>query len=140
MPSVKLADLLHGFEFASVEGAFDCAAYISLDTAEVHLSSSDLELEEGVPQGMDSSDRYLAIPNKHALDLGRALALAFAREHLRADYEIVFGYFKKRGAYAHFKRLLQSRNALERWYEYERAETETALRAWCATHGIQVLS
>ena len=142
MTTVKFADLLDGFEFASFTGSVENIAYISLDTGNVYLTSSEPEFEAEseieLPADIHTSDRYVAIPSKNDLDLGRDLALAFVRLHLPDDYETVCAYFRKRGAYARFKNLLDERNAMERWYEHQRVETEIALRAWCKYNAIEL--
>ena len=46
--------------------------------------------------------------------------------------------FHKRGAYARFKDLLQRKNALDRWYDFEAEATEAALREWCEINGITI--
>ena len=142
MPAVKFADLLDGFEFSSFGGSEQIVAYIGLDSGTVYLTSSEQEFEAAseieLPADIHTSDRYVAIPGKNDLDLGRDLALSFVRQHLADDYETVFAYFTKRGAYARFKNLLDDRNAMERWYEHQRVETEIALRAWCKDNDIEL--
>jgi hypothetical protein len=44
--------------------------------------------------------------------------------------------FRRKGAYGQFKRLLESRGALERWHDYEERTVEEALQAWCRENGI----
>jgi hypothetical protein len=44
------------------------------------------------------------------------------------------------GADGTFKDLLEQRNVLERWYDYENAVTERALRAWCAENDLEVVN
>ena len=97
-----------------------------------------IELEEELPEDFESSDRYLALPHKNDLNLGRDLALSFAEQYLSKDYEKVVGYFHKRGAYSRFKDLLEHRGVLETWFNYEKVATEEALRQWCGEHGIQL--
>ncbi len=46
--------------------------------------------------------------------------------------------FSHRGAYSNFKNLLERRGLLPRWYEYETAAQEKALREWCADQRIQI--
>ena len=142
MATVKFSDVLDGFEFASFGGSEEIIVYISLDTGTVYLTSSEPEFEAEseieLPADIHTSDRYVAIPSKHDLDLGRDLALSFVRQHLPDDYEVVFAYFRKRGAYARFKKLLDDRNAMAQWYEYQSVETEVALRAWCKDNAIEL--
>jgi hypothetical protein len=137
--AVDARELRDAFEFVSAGDAFECSAWICLDTGKVYLRSPEVGLgDEDLPADIDSSDRYLAVPTQHDLDLGRPLALAFAAEELLPDdYETVAGLFQRRGAYSRFKDLLQARGLLAKWYEFENRSTAEALLAWCAEHGIQ---
>jgi hypothetical protein len=44
--------------------------------------------------------------------------------------------FRRRGAYAGFKRLLARRDVLEQWYDFEEKATVRALREWCELNSI----
>ena len=57
MAPVKFSDLLNGFESASFGGSLENMAYIGLDAGEVHLVSGEIELEDKVPDDIDTSDR-----------------------------------------------------------------------------------
>ncbi len=136
--AVNARELRDVLDFVSAGEAFDHSAYISLDTGKIYWSSTEAGLEEkDLPQDIDDSDRYLAIPSQRELGLGRRLALAFAAEELPDDYDTVARFFRRRGAYGHFKDLLDTRGKLERWYAFENRATDEALAAWCAEHGIE---
>jgi hypothetical protein len=92
--------------------------------------------EEELPDDLEESDKYLAIPDKYELDLGKPLALAFAREFLPAYFDEVRHMFSKRGAYRRFRDFLLRRNALDQWYEFEERATDRALREWCEVNSI----
>ncbi|HEX3443950.1 MAG TPA: hypothetical protein VHS80_04480 [Chthoniobacterales bacterium] len=51
-------------------------------------------------------------------------AFAFVNYHFPADEQTVAGFFRRRGAYGHFKRFLAARGALQRWYDFEERATE----------------
>jgi len=59
-----------------------------------------------LPDDVGDSEKYLQIPDKRELDLGKPLALDFARQFLPNDFDEVRQLFSKRGAYARFKDLL----------------------------------
>jgi hypothetical protein len=139
MVTVKLSDLLYGFEFASAEGPFEGSAYVSLDTGEIHCTSEDMELDEEVPDDLETSDRYVAIPHKGDFDLGRSLALSFIEEALPDDYETVANYFRSRGAYSRFKGFLDARGIINQWHEFENKAIESALCQWCEENDIQIV-
>jgi len=62
-----------------------------------------------LPDDIEDEDKYLAIPDKRKLDLGKPLALDFASEFLPKDFAEVRRMFSKRTAYANFKALLARR-------------------------------
>ena len=140
MVTVKFSELLDAFDFASFGGQYESRAFVNLDTGSLHCISDGIELDEEVPEDLEASDRYLAIPHKNDLDLGRRLAISFVEQNLPDDYDRVIGYFHKRGAYSRFKDLLEHRSVIEAWYAFEKESTERALRQWCEEHGIQLSS
>ena len=135
---VNARELRDALDFVSAGEAFDRSACISLRTGKICWSSTEAGLEEeDLPQDIDDSDRYLAIPSQRELGLGRRLALAFAAEELPDDYDMVARFFGRHGAYGRFKDLLDTRGKLERWYAFENRATDEALATWCAEHGIE---
>ena len=139
--AVDAQELRNAYDFVSAGGPFDHSAWICLDTGKIYWRSSATELEdEDLPEDIDDSDRYLAVPSQHDLKLGRRLALAFVAEELPDDYDTVEGFFRRRGAYGRFKDLLDARGKLQQWYEYESRATDEALAAWCAEHSIQSIA
>lgn len=96
-------------------------------------------IDEEVPDDLDTSDRYIAVPHKNELDLGKNLALRFAAQELSESYEEVESIFQRKGAYGRFKQLLEMKGLLENWYGFEAEATEKALREWCAENGIQIV-
>ena len=93
--------------------------------------------DEELPDDIDD-EKYISIPDKRELDLGKPLVLDFAREFLPVDYDEVRHIFSRRGAYGRYKDLLVRRGALERWYDFSNKSEETALREWCAENGIEL--
>ena len=137
MVSVKFSELVDAFEFTSFGGLYEAKAFVNLDTGALLCISDDMQLEDQARQDLDASDRYLALPHKNDLGLGRDLALSFIEQHLPGELDRVSGYFHKRGAYSRFKDLLEDRGAVEAWYAFEKQATEDALRQWCDEHGIE---
>ncbi|MEX3814388.1 hypothetical protein AB3X96_29645 [Paraburkholderia sp. BR13439] len=128
------------FDFVSSAGPMEHNAYVSLDTGKIWWTSdSNDAFDEEFPDDLETSDRYLAIPHKNELDLGRRLALRFVAQELPARYEQVEGYFRRQGAYARFKGLLERKGVLERWYSFEADADESALRQWCAENGLELV-
>jgi hypothetical protein len=90
-----------------------------------------------LPDDIDD-EKYISIPDKRELDLGKPLVLDFAREFLPDDYDEVRRIFSRRGAYRRYKDLLVRRDALERWDDFSRRAEEAALREWCAENEIDL--
>lgn len=138
MVTVSYDDLVRAFEFVSSAPSMENGAYVSLDTGEI-LWTSDLDaIDDELPDDIETSDRYVAVPHKNDLDLGRDLALRFVAQVLPDDYEQARGFFRRRGAYAQFKRLVESAGALDRWYKFEEASVNSALTEWCSQNGIEL--
>jgi Uncharacterised protein family (UPF0158) len=133
---VEFSELLDAFEFDSLGEDFDHHSYINADTGAVFWVSPDHDWDDEVPDDFETSDRYIPVPHKRDLGLGRGLALSFAEEELPDHYGPVDGFFRKKGAYRRFKDFLDARGLLERWYDFEQRSTEEALRSWCRENGI----
>ena len=139
MVTVKYEDLSAAFDFVSFGAPMEHQAYISIDTGTIYWISDVSPLEEEIPEDLETSDRYIAVPHKNDLDLGSDLALRFATEELPGLYNRVEEFFRHRGAYARFKELLASEGCLDKWYAFEAESTERALRNWCTENDINVI-
>ncbi len=139
MVAVKYDDLLQAFDFVGSTPPTENNAYISLDTGDIFWTSELNPVEEVVPDDLETSDRYIAIPHKNDLDLGRNLALRFVEQQLPDHYERVVGHFRRKGAYARFKQLLESEGMLDKWHRFEAECVDRVLREWCAENGIRIL-
>ena len=96
-------------------------------------------MDEEVPEDLDTSDRYISVPHKNDLDLGKNLVLRFAAQEMPDSHERVRSIFQRRGAYARFKQLLETKGVLEKWYRFEAEANDKALRAWCAENGMRIV-
>jgi hypothetical protein len=140
MVTIKYDDLSAAFHFVSFAAPFEHRAFVSLDTGAIHWISETSPIdEEDLPDDLETSDRYIAVPHKNDLDLGNNLALRFAAEQLPHRYASVETCFRHRGAYARFKDLLAAERCLDKWYAFEAECTERALRDWCVTNRIHLV-
>jgi hypothetical protein len=135
---VNFSDLLLAFEFVSSGGSGENTAYLSKETGKIYWQSAWVDDVEDLPDELGDPAKYLTIPDKRELDLGKPLVLKFARQHLPDDYDKVREIFSRSGAYARFKDLLQYRHAVDRWYAFEQEATEKALKDWCEDNEIEV--
>jgi hypothetical protein len=140
MVAIKYDDLSLAFDFVSSGAPMEHRAYMSLDTGRIYWISELNPLEEEeVPDDLETSERYLEIPHKNDLDLGRQLALRFVEERLPHRYNRAADIFHQRGAYRRFKELLVAEGCLEQWYAFEAEATEQALKGWCLENAIQLV-
>src|ERR1700760_2045150 len=114
--------------------------YVSLDTGKIWWTSDSCDaFDEEIPDDLETSDRYLAIPHKNELDLGRRLALRFVAQALPARYEQVEGFFRRQRGPMRFKDLLEREGVLECWYSFEAVAVGSALRQWGAENGLELV-
>lgn len=124
--------------FLGAGAAYGNEAWVCRATGKVICHGDEAELWGPVPDGIDVADRYVRVPDAHALGLGRPLALEFARARLPECHDEVRRIFSRRGAHARFRDLLDRRDKLQAWYDWEHEKTRQALRQWCAESGIPV--
>jgi hypothetical protein len=132
---ISYSELLEAYEWVSSGevAAVSCAAYVHKGTG--HIDWSGDGIDEELPEDIEDGSQYIAVPSKKDLKLGRDLALRFAEEFLPQQLDSVYAFFRRPGAYSHFKSLLDRAGQLEAWYGYENKATELALEEWCAVHG-----
>jgi len=139
MVKVNYEDLLAAVDFVSSGVLIENSAYVSLDTGTIHwVSESEPIGEEELPADLETSDRYIAIPHRNDLDLGKRLALQFVERHLPHRYAAAEQIFQRRGAYARFKELLAADAFLDKWYAFENEAIEQALQEWCEVNQLEL--
>lgn len=136
---VKFSELVDAFHFVSGGPEYENEAFIDPTTGTVFWVSELIDEEDEVPDDLETSDRYIRVPHKNDLDLGRDLVFSFVEEELPDEYETVRGFFRRKGAYGRFKDLLEARGLLDKWYAFEASAIESALRAWCEETGIEIV-
>ena len=132
---VSFTDLQNACMFVSSGALGENEAYLDRQSGKIYYHSAFGDEEEEWPEDIDD-ERYIEIPHKNELDLGRPLVFGFVREFLPGDYDEVRRIFSRRGAYGRYKDLLTRRNALQRWYDFSNQAEEAALREWCEENGI----
>ena len=134
--ALSFSDLQLAFEFVSSGGMGENEAYLDRRSGKIYWHSEFGDNDEELPDDI-GDEKYISIPDKRELDLGKPLVLDFACEFLSDDYDEVRHIFSRRGAYRRYRELLVRRGALERWYDFSNKSEETALRKWCAENGIE---
>ncbi|MER8950666.1 hypothetical protein NKI23_32875 [Mesorhizobium sp. M0809] len=136
--AVSFKDIELAFEFVSSGGTGENQAFLCKRSGTLYWHSEVTGDLDELPDDIDDSEKYVQIPDKKELDLGKPLVLDFARQFLPDNVGDVQEIFSKRGPYARFKDLLQRRGALDQWYAFEANAEERALRTWCDDNSIEV--
>lgn len=138
--SVKFGDVQLAFDFVSSGGLGENRAILDTQTGRLywHTEIGDNFEEDELPEDLDD-ERYIEIPHKNELNLGKALVFDFVRQFLPDDYDDVRDIFRRRSAYGHFKAMLMRRGALDRWHDFSAKAEYAALRAWCADNAIELV-
>jgi hypothetical protein len=135
---VPFDTLLEAFEFVSFGPPEEHQAYVCLETGKIYWHSELGDDDEELPEDIDDAEKYVTIPHKNDLDLGKNLAIEFVEEVLPDATNEVERMFSRSGAYSNFKNLLERRGLLPQWYEYEATAQEKALREWCADKRLEI--
>jgi hypothetical protein len=134
---VSFTELHDAYLFLSMGEPYSCQAYICRQTGKIYCHADGID-EEELPDDIEDGQKYLAIPNKHDLDLGKALVMDFAYAFLPDEVDRVRDIFRRRGAYGRFKDLLARRGMIDRWHAFQAAAEEKVLRDWCAENAIEL--
>lgn len=134
----KFSDIEDAFSMVDVNGLGEIEAWVDRRTGVTYVSIPEaISGEKNVlPDDIDDEDRYLSIPDKRDLGLGKPLVMRFARNQVPELYDRIWEIFSRRGAYARFKGLLEREGHLEEWYAYEEEQRQQAIRQWCDDNGI----
>ena len=135
---VSWNDLQHAFEVASFGEPGEAEAVLCRESGAFLLHSDAMDFGDEWPDDVDDRAKYTPVPHRKQLGLGNPLVLAFAEEFLPGERDEVRQMFERSGAWRRFKGLLHRTRTLERWYAFEAAATEKALRAWCEANAIVI--
>ena len=102
---IKFSDIEDAFFFVSMGEMYMNSAILCLETGKIFYMSDFGDSDE-LPEDIDDDpDKYIAIPHKNELDLGKPLVLEFSAMYLSDNFEKVKSFFHKKGAYSKFKNL-----------------------------------
>jgi hypothetical protein len=133
---VKFAEIEQAYEFVSFGAPYDHQAYLCKESGQIFYASESGDLNE-VPEDIED-EKYIEIPTKRDLNLGKELVLDFVAEHVPDELQSVDAMFRRKGAYSRFKAFLEDRNLLQPWYDYESKAQAAALRRWCEDNEIEL--
>ena len=104
---VSLKDILGAFEFVCAGGGGEHETFLCKQSGKLycHLGlCDDLDI---LPDDIGDSEKFLQIPDRRELGLGKPLALDFARQFLPCDFDDVLQFFRGRGACARFAKAVR---------------------------------
>ncbi len=134
---VHFSDISDAFFFVSMAEQYTHSVLLCKETGEMFYTSEYGDSDE-LPEDAEDDKKYIEIPHKNDLDLGKALVIRFTSEHIPGELRAVHGIFSRKGAYARFKDLLEQKDLLEAWYQYEETQNESALREWCRENHLEI--
>ena len=111
-------------------------AYLCKETGRIFYTSEMGDSDE-LPEDIDDP-KYISIPHKNDLDLGKDLVIEFTSDFLPKEIDRVYSIFRRKGAYSRYKELLSEKGLLEKWYKFEDERQKAALKEWCAENDIKI--
>jgi Uncharacterised protein family (UPF0158) len=137
--AVRFQDILDAVEAVSSGHLGENNAWLCKQSGRIYWQFGNDDEPEELPDDIDDGEKYIQIPDKRELELGKPLALAFASEFLPEDFDKVRQIFSRRGAYARFNDLLDRRSMRQQWFDYRDKTEIEAVRAWCTENSIEVV-
>ncbi|MGM0787963.1 MAG: UPF0158 family protein [Thermodesulfobacteriota bacterium] len=135
--AISFDDIENAFLFVSMDQQFMHNAFLCKETGQIFYTSEFGDSDE-LPEDIDYSEKYIAIPHKNELELGKALVFEYVSKYLPEEFDRVNSIFRKPGAYSRFKALLDRTGLLDKWYEFENERQRNALRQWCIENNIEL--
>ena len=83
---VSFADLELAFDFVSAGHEGENQAYIDRQSGKIYSASDVTDAEEELPPDIED-EKYVEIPHRNELDLGKPLVLDFVGQFLPDDYD-----------------------------------------------------
>lgn len=127
---MKFEDIEMAFDFVSSGSPFEHSALICKETGEIYYISEKGDSDELPDNVEEEPEKYVEVPHKNDLDLGKRMVLDFAAEYLPDHLATVDRIFRSKGAYRRYKALLEENGLLDAWYKYEALHQKNALREW----------
>ena len=133
--AIKFDEIENAFMFANLDGPYMHSAILCKETGRTFYTSEMGDSDE-LPSDIDEP-KYISLPYKNDLDLGKNLVIEFVSEFLPEELERVYSIFRRRGAYSRYKELLSERGLLDKWHRFEDERQKAALKKWCVKNGIE---
>ena len=135
--AISFDDIENAFFFVSMDQQYMHNACLCKGTGEMFYTSEIGDSDE-LPEDIDDPEKYITIPHKNELDLGKNLVIEFTTTYLPEELDKVYSIFSRKGAYSRYKDLLERKGALEDWYKFENERRELTLKEWCRENKIEI--
>lgn len=135
--AISFDDIENAFFFVSMDQKYMHNAYLCKETGQIFYTSEMGDSDE-LPEDIDDPDKYITIPHKNGLELGKALVIEFTSEYLSEELERVYSIFRSRGAYSRYKDLIDEKGLLDKWHKFEDERQKVALKKWCRENRIEI--
>ena len=135
---IQFDDIENAFHFVSMGPMYENQAILCKKSGEIFYISEMGDSDE-LPDDIEDSKKYIKIPHKNELDLGKNLVMRFVIEFMPDDIYRVENIFKRKGAYSRFKSLLEQEGLLKEWHDYENKWRVIALKDWCYDNKIDIV-
>ncbi len=131
-------DIYNGFMFANIGGCGENSAILNKQTGKIYYCSdlSGIDEFDEISEEDYDPNIHIEIPHKNELDLGRNLVFEFVEQFMPEEADKVGQIFRKRGAYSRYKDLLDSKEMLPKWYDFENRREQLELIEWCKENEI----
>ena len=134
---INFQEIMDAFDFVSFGPMYEHQAFLCKETGKIYWHSELGDDIEELPEDIDD-EKYIEIPHKNELGLGKNLVLDFAYQHLPDEAEEIGSIFRRKGAYSKFKALLERKGIIDKWYAFDSEANEKSLREWCEDVGIEI--
>jgi hypothetical protein len=135
--AISFDDIENAFLFVSTDQKFMHNAYLCKETGQIFYTS-ELGDSDELPEDIDVTEKYVTIPHKNDLELGKSLVFEFTLEYIPEELDRIYAYFSSRGAYSRYKDFLNERGLLDKWYKFEDERTKAAIKEWCQDNSIEI--
>ena len=133
---IEFDEVENAFMYMNMDPEYGNSVILNKDTGEMYYQSVYGDSDK-LPEDIDD-EKYIKLPDKSTLNLGKRLVFQFVKAFMPDKIDKVEEIFRKKGAYARYKDLLEYEEKLHEWYTYENEAQTKALKEWCEDNNIDI--
>jgi hypothetical protein len=134
---ISFDDIALAFDYVSSDQKFMNRAILCKETGKIFYISELFGSEDLLPEDIEDPNKYISIPHKNDLGLGKAHVIEFTSQYLPEERDRIYSIFSRKGAYSRYKELLAKKGFLDKWYAFEDDRKKAALKKWCRENEIR---